>query len=136
MTRLLLSFIFLSQSVLAQYKVLDMKPPKAQKYLKSQLARMDELRKYKYAGSIGETDQATVAIRDVKGLAESEQKKIKKVVDDENRDRKFIFNEIAKFNKLDKTEYGFLIKSAYETYRNTDAKGTYYLENKKWLKKD
>jgi uncharacterized protein YdbL (DUF1318 family) len=138
MTRLLffISILFFNLGAQAQYKVLEMKPPAAKKHLKSQLERMDLVRKYKRTGQIGETDQATLAIREPKAIAAAELKQIKKVVDDENRDRQRIFDEIAKFNKLNKQEQGFLIKSAYETYRNTDAKGSYYLENKKWFKKD
>ena len=55
-------------------------------------------------------------------------KRMKTLVEEENKDRKIIYDEIAKpINyPLRKT---MLIQSAYETYRNTDAKGIYYREN-------
>ncbi len=128
-------FIAFSWTALGQYKILQMSPPQAKKYLKSQLARMDDVRKYKHAGHIGEADDAMLAIRDIKTLPAAEQEKVKKIVADENKDRKSIYQAIAKFNKLNEKEKKMLIDSAYETYRNTDAKETYHFEKKKWIKK-
>ncbi len=128
-------FLLFSFPLLAQYKKFEMNPPAAKKYLKSQLNRMDQVRKYKILGYIGEAEQAVLSVRDIKSLTKTEQEKIKKTVDEENADRKAIFSAIAKYNKLNKHEYGFLLKSAYETYRNTDPKGTYYYEGRQWQKR-
>lgn len=124
-----------SWAALGQYKILQMSPPEAKKYLKSQLARMDEVRKYKYSGHIGEADNALLAIREIKDLSASEQKKVKNLVLEENKDRAAIYKAIAKFNKLNEKEKKMLIDSAYETYRNTDPKETYHFEKKKWTQK-
>lgn len=96
---------------------------------------MNDVRKYKHSGHIGEADDAMLAIRDIKNLPNAEQEKVKKIVTDENKDRKGIYKAIAQFNKLNEKEKKMLIDSAYETYRNTDAKETYHFENKKWIKK-
>ena len=52
---------------------------------------MDEIRKNKFAGYIGEADTGMLAIREIKSLSKDEQKKITKLVDDENKDRKKIY---------------------------------------------
>lgn len=119
----------------AQYKILEMSPPAAKKYLKSQLSRMDEVRKHKFSGYIGEAEGGMLAIHDIKSLPKAEQEKIKKLVELENKDRKAIFAAVAKHNKLNAKEKEMLSRSAFETYRNMDAKGVYYFENKKWQKK-
>lgn len=116
-------------------KKIEMNPPAAKKYLKSQLNRMDQVRRYKILGYIGEGEQAVLVVRDTKGLAKADQEKLNKVVVEENADRKAIFAAIAKYNKLSSQEYDFLLKSAYETYRNTDPKGTYYYEGRQWQKR-
>jgi uncharacterized protein len=119
----------------AQYKILEMSPPAAKKYLKSQLARMDDVRKHKFAGHIGEAEGGMLAIHEIKSLPKTDQDKIKKLVELENKDRKAIFAAVAKHNKLNSKEKEMLSRSAFETYRNMDAKGVYYFENKKWQKK-
>lgn len=130
----LLIFIF-SLSVQAQYKILQMSPPAAKKHFKAQLGRMDEIRKYKFAGHIGEADSGMLAIRDIKSLSKDEQKKITKLVDDENKDRKQIYAILVKHNKLSDKEKDMLLRSAFETYRNMDSKKTFHFENKKWQQK-
>jgi uncharacterized protein len=119
----------------AQHKFIEMTPPKAKPYLKKQLERMDAIKAFKLKGHIGESDNAMLAIRESKGLKPQQIEKMNKLVAEENKDRKAIFEEIAKFNKLNKSEKEILIKSAYETYRNTDAKGIYYKEKNTWQKR-
>ncbi|MBY0385000.1 YdbL family protein [bacterium] len=129
-----ISLIFFVTSQ-AQYKILEMSPPGAKKYLKSQLGRMDEVRKHKFAGHIGEADGGLLAIHEIKSLPKADQEKIKKLVESENKDRQGIFAAVAKHNKLNSKEKEMLLRSAFETYRNMDAKGVFYFENKKWQKK-
>jgi uncharacterized protein YdbL (DUF1318 family) len=124
-----------SFAVSGQYKILQMSPPAAKKHFKSQLTRMDEIRKHKFSGYIGEADNGMLAIREIKSLSKDEQKKITKLVDEENKDRKQIYVILAKHNKLNDKEKMMLIRSAYETYKNMDSKKTYHFENKKWLQK-
>lgn len=130
-----LTLILFLSPVGAQYKMLEMSPPKAKKILKNQLARMDEVRKYKQLGYIGESETAFLDIREMKAIPKADQEKVKKVVADENKDRKNLYAVIAVHNKLNEKEKAMLIRSAFETYRNTDAKEMYYFENKKWQKK-
>lgn len=96
---------------------------------------MDEIRKHKFSGYIGEAETGLLAIREIKALSKDEQKKIAKLVEDENKDRKQIYVILIKHNKLSDKEKTMLIRSAYETYKNMDSKKTYHFENKKWLQK-
>lgn len=124
-----------SLPAVGQYKILQMSPPAAKKYFKSQLTRMDDIRKAKFAGYIGEADDGLLAIREIKALSKDEQKKITKLVTDENKDRKQIYTILIKHNKLSEKEKVMLVRSAYETYRNMDSKKTFHFENKKWQQK-
>ena len=54
---------------------------------------------------------------------------------DENKDRLEWYKAVIAYNKLSEKQKGFLIKSSYDTFKGTDAKGTYHYENKKWQKK-
>ncbi len=137
MVQLAFSILIMACSLTAsgQYKILQMSPPAANKHFKSQLTRMDEIRKNKFAGYIGEADTGLLAIREIKALSKDEQKKITKLVEDENKDRKQIYAILIKHNKLKDQEKTMLIRSAYETYKNMDSKKTYHFENKKWLQK-
>ncbi len=137
MVQLAISILMMACSLTAsgQYKILQMSPPAAKKHFKSQLSRMDDIRKNKFAGYIGEADTGMLAIREIKALSKDEQKKITKLVDDENKDRKKIYAILMKHNKLNEKERAMLIRSAYETYKNMDSKKTYHFENKKWLQK-
>lgn len=131
----LLLVLVLPQLGNAQYKMIEMNPPKAKAPLKRQLDRMSQVQKYKFKGVIGETDQATIAIHDAKNLSKKEHDEVKKMVDAENKDRTSIFQAIIDFNKLNKKEREILVKSAFDTYKGIDAKGTFYYENKTWQKK-
>lgn len=130
----LMSLFFLSVSF-AQHKFIEMNPPKNKPYMKSQVERMDLIKAHKLTGVLGETETAMLAIHDTKGLNPRQIKRANELMEAENKDRKAIFAEIARFNKLNEKEKELLIRSAYEAYRNTDAKGTYYFEKKAWHKK-
>lgn len=117
------------------YKSYDMNPPAAKARRKAQVERMPIIREYKMRGFIGEHEEGILAVRDLKDAPKEEHAAIKKVVEDENADRRVIFNAIVKANKLTDKEKGFLTKSTYEVFRNTSAKETWYYEKKNWHKK-
>lgn len=135
-TRWILLFLFFHTSwVYAQYKILQMQPPGSKKYYQSQLQRMDVVKKYKYSGAIGESDDGLLAIHDIKTLNKKEQETVQKTVASENKDRESIYKLVIKHNKLDAKEKKMFIESAFETYKNTDAKGTFFRQNNKWQQK-
>ena len=133
---LILITVFGSSAYAGKYngKLSEMRPPKARAAQKRQVLRADDILIYKFKGYIGEADSGFLAIRELKDLNETEKKKIKNVVAAENNDRSVVYREIILFNKLNKEKQAMLIKNAYEVYRNTSAKGTFYLENKIWQK--
>ncbi len=133
---LLMSLCLLAATLVqAQHKFIEMNPPKAKPYLKSQLERMDAINQFRNEGVIGETDSAMLAIHDTSKLKAAQIKKVKEVMDAENKDRKAILDEIAKFNKLTDKEKEILIRSAYETHKNRSIKNSYYFEKDAWHKK-
>lgn len=131
---LILGF-FAATLVQAQHKFIEMNPPKAKPYMKTQLDRMDAIREFKEKGIIGEADSALLAVHDTEKLTAAQIKKVKEYMDAENKDRTAIYNEIAKYNKLTAQEKEILIRSAYETNKNRDIKGSWYFEKNAWNKK-
>lgn len=129
-----LSFLFII-SATAQHKFIEMNPPKAKKYMKNQIERMDLVKAHKLTGVLGETEKGMLGLHDISKLKPTQVKRAKDLMEAENKDRKAIFDEIARFNKLNAQEKELLLKSAFETYRNTDAKGTFYFEKAAWHKK-
>lgn len=116
------------------YKIPKMTPPKAVKWQKRQLERMDIIDSIKGKGYAGESDNGLLKIRDLKGLKDVEKKVVEQSVADENIDRTNIYKEIAAYNKMKPHEKELLIKNAYEVYRNTSKKGTFYFEKGVWQK--
>lgn len=116
------------------YKIPKMTPPKAKKWQERQLQRMDVIDTIKGKGYAGEAETGLLKIRELKGLKDIEKKFVEQSVADENIDRTNIYNEIAAYNKMKKQEKELLIKNAYEVYRNTSKKGTYYFEKGLWQK--
>jgi uncharacterized protein len=134
---MLLFFLSLSLCLNASaydHKFYNMTPPKAKALQKRQVKRMAAIRDFKMGGFIGETDSGLLAIHDVKQVNARNQKVLKKLVEDENKDRQQIYNEIMVYNKLKPEQKPALIQNFFEVYRNTDPKGTYYYEKKVWQK--
>jgi uncharacterized protein len=116
------------------HKFYNMTPPKAKPLQKRQVKRMAALRDFKMAGFIGETDSGLLAIHDLSKVNARNQKILKKLVEDENKDRLQIFNEIMSYNRLKPEQKPVLIQNFFEVYRNTDPKGTFFYEKKVWQK--
>ncbi len=119
----------------AQFKKIEMAPPAAKKIQERRLSRYNPILLNKMKGYIGETESGMLAIVDPKLIPAKEQDSIKKLVLEENKDRETWYKEIIVYNKLSAKEKEFLIKSAYGSFKGTDAKGTYHYEGKKWQKK-
>lgn len=129
-----LSLIFTSLG-LAQHKFLKTDLPSIKKNMKSQVERMDLIKAHKLTGVLGEADNAMLSLHSTENLKPAQIKRAKELMEAENADRKVILDEIAKHNKLNAKEKELLIRSSFETYRNMDAKGTYYYEKNAWHKK-
>lgn len=132
---LILSLLFQFAVGFAEYKKIEMNPPKAKEIQSRRLDRQTPLMLHKFKGYVGETDEGLIAVREIKKLPKIEQDTITKMVADENKDRQAWYKEIIAHNKLSEKEKGFLIKSAFDSFKGMDAKGTYFYENKRWQKK-
>lgn len=128
-------FLFMSYQGQAKNQFLEMSPPKAKLAQKNQLPRMDDIKAYKRSGFIGEADTGFLAIQDIKKIPQDQLKKINHLVESENKDRQIIYEEIIKYNKLKESEATLFYKSVFETNKNADPIGTFYLEKSTWLKK-
>ncbi len=128
-------FTFVSAFAFSKAPFLEMNPPKAKPILKRQLQRMDEIKSFKKLGSIGEADTGLLAVREKTGLNNENAKRMEVLVGEENRDRKLIYEEIIKYNKLKKNDVDLFYKSVFDTLKNADPKGTHYLEKSTWIKK-
>lgn len=131
----LLLFLFVSYQSQAKNQFLEMSPPKAKLAQKNQLPRMDDIKAYKRSGFIGEADTGFLAIQDIKKIPQEKLKKISDLLESENKDRKVIYEEIIKYNKLKEPEATLFYKSVFETNKNADPVGTFYLEKSTWFKK-
>lgn len=129
-----LSFLFIV-AAMAQHKFLQMNPLGAKKYMQKQVERMDLIKAHKLTGVLGETETGMLGIHDTSKLKPAQVKRAKELMEAENKDRKAIFDEIARVNKLTEKEKQMLLKSAFDTYRGTDAKGTFYYEKGAWYQK-
>ena len=118
-----------------EYKKFEMNPPAAKAVNARRLQRYKSILIYKFQGYIGETEQGMLKVRDLSKAPAADRPLIQKTVDDENKDRLEWYKAVIAYNKLSEKQKGFLIKSSYDTFKGTDAKGTYHYENKKWQKK-
>lgn len=93
--------------------------------LESRRARFDDLRQLKQQGSIGENNQGYLTIFDSDG-------NIKRIVDAENRDRRIIYEAIARQNNIE--EAIDLVQKAFaKTQRdNAEPGDKIQLENGRW----
>lgn len=137
---LFFSIIFISVFTFAQDAAdenlnFNMDPPSIAKQKQQQVGRMRAVKLYKAKGHIGESDNGMLAIREPKMINKEELAVIQKLVDEENRDRAVIIDEISKVNKFDEKKKQQFVNVYYSTWKNVDPKGTYYFEKSTWQKK-
>lgn len=116
------------------FKPIEMSPPKVKPYEKRQVARVPDIRKYKALGYIGESETGFLAINPTQAGKAEVQAQVKKLIDEENKDRQAVVNEVVKYNKLNAKQKEILIKTIYEVFRDSSAKGTFYFEKGTWQK--
>ncbi len=108
---------------------------KLQPLFKRQGLRKEALLAAKEKGLIGESENGYILIRNEKGLAPDELKKLKSVVLQENKDRKKMYQFLSREQKFKNEEYQIMKKNMFESFLEWDPPGVYYFKNKKWLKK-
>ena len=82
----------------AQAANLDISSSSIRKIEASMRTRHADLLPHYNSGAIGLTDNGLVAVRDAKAIALSARKSVKRLVADDNRDRKALYREIAAAN--------------------------------------
>ena len=114
-------------------KILDSKPVK--KIHKRQARRMVPIRLYKKKGFIGEKEDGLLSIRNTDKMSKKEKRKLKNLLNMENRDRNKLYQIISKANKHSKKQKALLRLNMFRSHLDIDPRGTYYFENGQWHKK-
>ena len=116
---------------------LNLTTPAIRKLIDSMKARNTEIMQFKDKGVIGETNNATLAIRDMNGLVGEEIRTVKRLLRAENNDREALYMELAVANKIEPSEVG-RIKAVFANTRKSKAKpGHWYHDDKaKWTQKE
>ncbi len=128
--------IFDISTVYADEIDLNLTTPAIRKLIDSMKARNTEIMKFKNKGTIGETNDGMLVIRNMDGLGGEEIRTVKRLLRAENNDRESLYNELATANKISLSEVG-KIKAVFAKTRKTKAKpGHWYQDEKgKWTQK-
>jgi uncharacterized protein YdbL (DUF1318 family) len=81
---------------------IDISSPAVRKLKASIKERFSALRPFYKKGAIGENNRGYLQMRDTKGLTLKEKSTLKRLVREENADRKALYEEIVRVNKLAK----------------------------------
>ncbi len=121
---------FLVPSAQAAQPNIDINSPAIGKLRASMSSRQSELAAYYRSGGLGFTNDGLVAVRDLKLISLRERNKVKKLVADENGDRKALYAEIARANgqpqwekEIRNTFARVWVEEAPKGYWYQDAKG-------------
>ncbi|MCX8082916.1 MAG: YdbL family protein [bacterium] len=94
----------------------------------------DELDTYKKEGFVGETNDFTVVIRELPSDREKAQR-IKKIVNDENQQRKIMMDELLKINNVPSGEVTKFKKIFADVMKKYSPSGTWIQEDE-WRRKE
>ncbi|MBN2372980.1 YdbL family protein [bacterium] len=88
--------------VTAAYAAMDIEvtTPAIRSLKESLKNRFSGLRPFYESGRIGETNRGLIEARELQGLGLKEKSNLMRLVDDENKDRKLLYEEILKANNL------------------------------------
>jgi uncharacterized protein YdbL (DUF1318 family) len=98
--------------------------------------RFPSLKPYYDRGALGETNQGLVEQRDVDGLNLKEKAELKRLVDEENKDRMGLYGEIIKANEYGKEVMPQVQKIFANSWRESAGAGWWVQQDDgKWTKK-
>lgn len=89
---------FVVPSANAQEPDIDASSPESLRLQESMKARLEQLRPYYDAGSVGFGSDGFIAVRDANAVPLAERNKLRTLVSNENADRAALYREIAKAN--------------------------------------
>ena len=101
----------------------------------SQKARAEEVLDYKAKGFIGEKQDGLLAVRPGPDLKPLLQKKIEKLVADENKDREKLYNATLKENKLAPNRITNVRETFSRSFQAESPSGTWVESGGTWAKK-
>ncbi len=128
--------IFGNSTVYADEIDLNLTTPAIRKLIDSMKARNAEIMKFKDKGSIGETNDGTLAIRTMNGLSGEEIRTVKRLLRAENNDREALYREFAAANKFDPADIDKIKAIFAKTCKAKARPGHWhYDENGEWTQK-
>lgn len=108
------------------------KSSKLNKIYLRQAKRQRVIIDYKKKGWVGESDDGSLKIRDIKKVSSKDRALLQKAVKVENSDRKIILKEIEKTAKYSESEKKQMRQRLFKGYLEMDPKGTYYFQADHW----
>jgi uncharacterized protein YdbL (DUF1318 family) len=114
----------------------DISTPAIRALRDSIAGRFDSLKGYYSRGALGETNGGYVEIRDQSGLNLKEKAELRKLADAENKDRKALYSEILRANKLEASFLPEVEKIFAKSWRNKVIPGSWVQQDDgKWGRK-
>ncbi len=128
--------LFGNSTVYAGEIDINLTTPVVRKLIDSMKARNTKIMEFKGKGTIGETNDGMLAIREMGGLGGEGIRTVKRLLSAENNDREALYKELATANKIALAEIG-KIKSVFaKTYKQKSKSGHWYHDEKgNWTQK-
>ena len=116
--------------------VFKVESPKALAIREKLRDRLPEILAQKREGVLGESNEGMLILKDKTKLKPLLMKKVEKLVDDENSDRKDLYNEVTKLNGLPSSRTKNVQKSFSRSFQSESPSGT-WVENadSAWVQK-
>ena len=127
---------FGNSTVYADEIDLNLTTPAIRKLIDSMKARNTEIMKFKGKGTIGETNDGMLAIRNMDGLGGEAIRTVKRLLRAENNDREALYKALAAANKIDPADIG-KVKSIFAKTLKTKARPGHWYHDEKgnWTQK-
>jgi uncharacterized protein YdbL (DUF1318 family) len=102
----------------------------------SMATRFAQLQPFYAKGAVGETNNGLVAARDTGVLSLKEKADLNRLVDEENRDRRSLYAEIIRANKIDPAQLGEVQRLFANSWRDKSSPGWWIQQDGgQWVKK-
>jgi len=127
---------FGNSTVYADEIDLNLTTPAIRKLIDSMKARNTEIMQFKDKGTIGETNEGILAVREMEGLGGEEIRTVKRLLRAENSDREALYKELATANKIDPADID-KVKSIFAKTLKSKAKPGHWHHDEKgnWTQK-
>lgn len=106
-----------------------------QKLFQRQALRREPILSAKSKGWLGETSQGLLQWRETSKVPKNQMAKLKKVVDQENKDRESFYKLVVKESGYNSIQEKVLRQSMFQSHLDSDPIGVYFLRDKVWEQK-